>query len=179
MLPSIIAIGGPHGSGKSSVAKKISEELQMDYVSAGEVFRSIAVERNVTLEVLSKTAKTEPEIDRLIDDRTKELAYGATTNTIVDAQLAAHFTPKHTKLRIYITASLAVRNQRIASREGWSIEKATQETKIREEAERQRFFDLYAINVDDSSVYDVIVNTDRLDYDQTYNLCLSLVKSVL
>ena len=92
MARSIVAIGGPHGSGKSSVAKRLHEELKMNYLSAGEIFRQFAKERGYTLEDFSKLVINEPDIDREIDDRTKEL--GMKENTIVDAQLAAHFTPE-------------------------------------------------------------------------------------
>ena len=61
----IIAIGGPHGSGKSSVAQKLAQELAMNYVSAGSVFRNLAKERNYSLEEFSEVVVKEPNIDRL------------------------------------------------------------------------------------------------------------------
>ena len=46
MKLAVVAIGGPHGSGKSSIAKKIANEFNMNYLSAGEVFRKLAKEKN-------------------------------------------------------------------------------------------------------------------------------------
>ncbi|MHA2251052.1 MAG: AAA family ATPase, partial [Candidatus Kariarchaeaceae archaeon] len=55
MVLSIVAIGGPHGSGKSSVARKLAENLNMNYVSAGSIFRELANERKISLEEFSST----------------------------------------------------------------------------------------------------------------------------
>ncbi|MCH8906109.1 MAG: cytidylate kinase family protein [Candidatus Heimdallarchaeota archaeon] len=173
----IIAIGGPHGSGKSSVAKRLAEDFGMNFISAGVVFRSLAEERGLSVEELSEIATTEPSIDRQIDLRTKEL--GSRDNTVVDAQLAAFFTPTETAIRICITASKETRWKRIAKRDGKGFESARQETETRERTERQRFLDLYSIDVNDLSQYDVILNTDRLNEEQTFDLCKSIVEHAL
>jgi cytidylate kinase len=176
-LRSIIAIGGPHGSGKSSVARKLSEKYNMNYVSAGSVFRGMAKERHLSLKEFSELVINEPDIDREIDDRTKELS--KVDNTIVDAQLAVHFTPQDTLLKMCITASKDIRWDRIARRENISIEEAKTETLTREKSEQDRYFKLYQIDVWDTSFYDIIINSDRLDADQTYSICSTIVKHFL
>ncbi|MHA2171726.1 MAG: (d)CMP kinase [Candidatus Kariarchaeaceae archaeon] len=176
-MRSIIAIGGPHGSGKSSVARRLAEELEMNYVSAGKIFRELATERNYSLKEFSTLAINEPDIDYQIDNRTKEL--GNYENTVIDAQLAAHFTPKDATIRISITASPEVRWKRISLRDGTSLEEAQQETIVREKAENHRFNQLYNVDVNDFSLYDVVINNDRMSEDQTYQLCESIVKFIL
>lgn len=170
----IIAIGGPHGSGKSSVARKLAKELGMNYISAGEIFRQMAKERKLSLEQFSEIVLNEPEIDREIDKRTQ--IEGSKDNTLVDAQLAIYFTSKETALKICITASPQIRWERIAKRENIDIEAAKEETEIREKSERQRYLSLYDIDVNDLSKYDIIINSDRLDETQTYELTLLIAK---
>lgn len=177
MGSSIVAIGGPHGSGKSSVAKTLSEELEMNYISAGEIFRTLAKENNYTLKEFSKFVIEQPEIDRKIDERTKEL--GKIPNTIVDAQLAAHFTPDDAAIKICITASPDVRYKRIAKRDNINFEEAKKETIIRETSEQNRFSQLYDIDLNDLSFYDVIINTDRINQKQTYELTKLIVLKTL
>ena len=177
MTRSIVAIGGPHGSGKSSVAEKLAKILGMNYVSAGVLFRTLAKGRNQSLEELSKIATTESQIDINIDESTKKL--GNRDNTIIDAQLASHFSPLDTAIRICITASEEVRWQRIAKRDNISLEKAKKETDVREDAERNRFLSLYGIDVQDLSSYDIIIRNDRLNESETYKLCESIVTFVL
>ncbi len=172
----IIAIGGPHGSGKSSVAKRIAEAFDMNYVSAGQVFRQMARDLNLSLEEFSVIAEKEKKYDIEIDKRTEELA--KKDNTVVDAQLAA-YKASHADLRICITASPQVRWERIAKREKRSLADAKNETVVREEAERQRFKVLYDIDIDDLSVYDVIFNTDRLSEEDVFGLVYAVVKHVI
>ncbi len=177
MTRSIVAIGGPHGSGKSTIAKRLAVKLNMNYVSAGIVFRELAKERNLSLEELSKITIYEPGIDKKIDQRTLEL--GAIENTIVDAQLAAHFTPKDAIIRISITASPEVRWERIAKRDGISLEHARSETEIREKSERDRFLKMYNIDILDDMCYDVVVNNNRLSEEQTLEIVEVIVSYVL
>ena len=169
----IVAIGGPHGSGKSSVAKRLAEELEMNYISAGDVFRQIARERNLTLEEMSNKVLMEPKLDQQIDDRTKKL--GSKENTVVDAQLAAYFTPKNAILKMSINASFETRCKRIAARDNHTLQEATSETKTREKSERKRFLDLYNIDINDDTVYDIIINSDRMSEEETYQMAKSIV----
>ena len=97
MKLAVVAIGGPHGSGKSSIAKKIANEFNMNYLSAGEVFRNLAKEKKYTIEEFTNYALTHSEIDKEIDNRTAELS--KQSNTVVDAQLAAYFTPENSVLK--------------------------------------------------------------------------------
>lgn len=151
----------------------------MKLVSAGNIFRELAKERQLTLKQLSTIAEAETTIDLEIDKRTEKL--GKEDNTVVDAQLAAHFTPDNTNfespeiLKICITASPEVRWERIAIREKVSLGEAKGETIIREKAEEKRFQELYQIDINDLSVYDIVINTDHLGKDYVYNLVETIV----
>ena len=45
----IITIGGLAGTGTSTTAKTLSQEINIPFISAGDVFRQMAVENNMTL----------------------------------------------------------------------------------------------------------------------------------
>lgn len=173
----ILAIAGPHGSGKSLIAKNIAEEFKLAYVSAGNVFREVAKNRNITLEQLSYESANNTALDIEIDNRTKELS--KQDNTVVDAQLAAYFTSSNIDLKICITASPEVRWKRIAKRDGIYLEAAQQQTLVREDTEYQRFRSLYGIDVNDLSVYDIVINTDRLSKKNSYTLVATIVNSII
>ena len=49
----IIAVSGPHGSGKSTAAMKVAESLGYEYISAGELFREMAKNANMNIEEFS------------------------------------------------------------------------------------------------------------------------------
>jgi len=173
----IIAISGPHGSGKSTAARTVAELLNYTYVSAGQLFREMAKEKGLTIEELSKLAETNNEIDNYIDNKTVELAQ-VENGLIVDAQLGGWVLRKVADLIIYITAPLKTRIQRIAEREDRSIEEIKKETLMREESERDRYQKLYNINISDLSIYDVIINTKKYDAAGCVDIIMASVKKI-
>ncbi len=173
----IIAIAGPHGSGKSTVARKIASEFKLRYVSAGVVFRTYAAEHGFSLEELSKIVLEKPEIDREIDQRTKEEATKG--NVVIDAQLAGWITQDNNDFSIFITAPFEVRCQRIATRENISLEQAIRETRVREESEAKRFKELYGVDIWDLSIYDLVINTQRVTAEETTQLVRSAIAEVV
>ena len=53
MAPMIVAIDGPAGSGKSTVARRLAERLGFRYVDTGAMYRALtwlALERGVDLD---------------------------------------------------------------------------------------------------------------------------------
>ena len=70
----IITIGGLAGSGTTTAAKILSEKLQIPYLSAGEIFRQMAVEKGMDILEFGKFAEGNDEIDLEIDRRQALLA---------------------------------------------------------------------------------------------------------
>jgi cytidylate kinase len=68
-----VTVSGPPGSGTTSLSKKLSETFSFKFISAGEVFRSLAKERGMDLIEFGKLCESDPEVDRLIDERQKEI----------------------------------------------------------------------------------------------------------
>ncbi len=159
----LITIGGLHGTGKSSVAEIIAKEFRLRRVSAGQLFRGLAVEHHMSLEEFSRFAEGNEKIDRMLDDRLG--AEARKGNAVIDGQLAAWMAEGHSDLSILLTAPLDVRVRRIAERDSVDFEKAKHETITREESERTRYLRYYNIDISDLSVYDIILNTDKYDLE--------------
>ncbi|MEM0353855.1 MAG: cytidylate kinase, partial [Archaeoglobaceae archaeon] len=68
------------------------------------------------------------------------------------------------------------RYHRIARREGKDINEVRQETKLREEVERRRYQKFYGINVDDWSIYDLIVNSTRIQAEKIAEIIAKAVE---
>ena len=151
-----IAISGPPGSGTTTVAKLVAEKLGYELISAGEIFRQMARERGYTIEEFSKIAEENEEIDYYIDRTQKELAKSK-KNVVVEGRLSAWVVED--SFRVFIFAPEDVRVERIAKREGKSIEKVREETRRREMHERSRYRKYYGINIDDWSIYHLIFNS--------------------
>jgi len=154
----VIAISGLHGAGKTTAARTLVKKFGLKYISAGTVFRQMAKERGMTLEEFSRYSERHPKIDRQIDLRTARAA--REDNMLVDARLAG-WMAKGADIRILLTAPLKVRVLRISKREGRSYKEVLAETVRRERSEAKRFKRFYGIDVDDWSVFDIVLNTEH------------------
>jgi len=173
----VVAVAGLPGSGKSTLAKKLAEQLRLRYVSSGSIFRNIAKERGLTLEELSKLAEEDPNIDRYIDTKAYEEAVKGCV--VVDAHIAGWILKDVADVKIFLQASLNARANRIAARDGKSFEEALNEVKLREASESRRFKEFYGIDFSDLSVYDLIINTEVFNAEETLDIALKAVEFVL
>ena len=171
----VITVSGLHGSGTSTQARRLAEALGLRYVSAGLLFRRIAEERGLTLEELSRLAEEDPELDRMIDERTKEEARRG--GVVIDATLAG-WMAEDADLKIFLTAPLEERIKRIARRERLSLDEARRETLKREQSERERFKRYYGIDINDLSIYDVVLNTALFKPDATARILRRIVQEL-
>lgn len=154
-----ITIGGAPGSGKSAAAKLLSERSRIHYISAGDVFRTLAEERNMSLAEFGELAEEDLEFDRLIDEKQQELAEQY-DDVIVDGRLSAHMIT-NADLRVWLTAPLEVRAERVAFRDEIEYDKAHSRIVAREACENKRYQEFYNIDMNDLSAYDLIINTSH------------------
>jgi len=171
-----IAIGGLHGTGKSTYAKALAAHFKLRHVSAGQAFRRIAVERGMGLDELSRVAAADPAIDRMVDELTKEEALAG--NVVIDGRLSP-WMASAADAKIFLTAPEPVRLQRMAKRDSMSMEEATELTRLREEVEGERYRRYYGIDVEDLSVYDLIVDTSLYPIEEVSRVLIDAVGQIL
>ena len=68
-----IAIDGPAGAGKSTIAKRLAKELGYRYVDTGAIYRTVAY----FLDLLGVSPKDVDGVERYIDELTIEIEYDA------------------------------------------------------------------------------------------------------
>jgi predicted cytidylate kinase len=171
-----ITISGPPGSGKTTACSKLSEKLGVEAVVFGKIFRELAAEKHLTLVELGALAEKDPSIDKMIDSRLVETAR-ANENIILESRLSAYMLHRNgiPAFKIYLDASPEVRVARIGIREGDTLEHAMSETVDRQKSEAKRYKMYYDIDIEDLSIYDLVINTDDLDPDQVLETILEAV----
>ena len=64
-----IAIDGPAGAGKSTIAKRLAKELGYYYVDTGAIYRTVAY----FMDLLGVSPKDADGVERYIDERTIQI----------------------------------------------------------------------------------------------------------
>ena len=167
----IITVSGPHGTGKSTYAAQLADALRIRHVSAGAVFRRIAKEKKISLEELGEKALEDPSIDKLVDERT--VAEADRGNVVIDGQLAGWILKDRSDLRIYLTAPEDIRLERIAKRDKVGVREAQAQTEQRESVQRERYLRHYGFQVEDRSIYHLILDTSLGSIEDTAKVLVS------
>ena len=105
MKKSIITLTGFPGSGKSSTADAVAEELHYTRFSSGDFMRAMAIKRGVTLDELQQIAKSDPTIDQEIDQAVRDK--GDEENLVIDSRTAFHWIPESFKVFLKIDPHIA------------------------------------------------------------------------
>lgn len=168
MKSKIITIAGALGSGKSSTAKLVAQELGYKHFSSGDLFRAIAKERGVSIEEINKTAELEQEIDHATDARLRDMAHGS--ELVIDSRMAYHWMPNSFKVYLNLAPQTAaerifshIKNEGRMSQSAESVEAVLRATTERRESEKKRYWNLYQVDADDLSPFDAVIDTATMD----------------
>ena len=172
-----IAVSGPPGSGKTTYARRLAEDLGLEFYSAGMLFRELARRKGLSLLELNELAAKDPSIDIEIDMMTREL--GEKGGVVIEGHLVAWILRDVADVKVYVTAPLEVRVSRIAARDSVSIEEAARETLRREMLHRRRFLEYYGVDISDLTVFDLVVDTSKMGVEETYQVIKTFVVNLL
>ena len=176
-----ITITGALHSGKSTIAKAISKALDYTYFSVGELQRKLAVEKNMSITEYNKYM-LDNNLDNEVDNRTAEIGK-ENENFIFDARLAWHFIPD--SFKIYLKVNLNVAVERAMKNERGNSEKydSEQEAKVniieRRRLEICRFKDIYGVDIDKESNYDLVIDTSHISIEEAIGEALDAIKRVM
>jgi predicted cytidylate kinase len=169
----IITIGGPPGSGKTTVAKLLSKELGKKVYVIGEIFRALAKEKGCTLAEFGEMASRDHTIDMEIDKKTVEMA--KSEDFIMEGRLAGVMLHRNNipAFKIWLDADIMTRTKRITKREGEDIEEIGQRILEREDCEKKRYHDIYGIKLDEKEIYDLVIDTSNISAEEVVKTILN------
>ena len=171
----IITIGGLAGTGTTTLAEVLSEKLDVQFISAGFIFRQMAAERGMSVLEFSEFAEGNDEIDKEIDKRQAEIAESS-ENLIIEGRLSAYFV--EADLKLWLMTPFEVRSKRIAQREDKSVDVAKSEIITREKSEALRYKEIHNIDISNMEIYDLIVNTDSFDLESISEIIIQTLKVI-
>ncbi|MEM1566381.1 MAG: cytidylate kinase family protein [Candidatus Bathyarchaeia archaeon] len=181
--PVIICVCGMAGSGKSTVAKKLAEKYGLKYYSGGDALKALAIEKGYkpiekgwweSPEGLSfmDNRNRNPEFDKAVDKKLLEVAEQG--NVVLDSWTMPWLLKKGFK--IWLEASAKKRAERVAKRDGISIEKALEALRSKEEKTKSIYKKLYGFSLgEDFTPFHLILDTDNLTADEVFQTLVAVL----
>lgn len=185
----IITITGLPGSGKSTLGKPLADALGMEYHYMGNIVRTCAKRRGMTLNEYLKLGETDASIDREVDAYQIELGKHS-DNFVIEGRPSFYLIPHSVK--VFLTVSLAegarrikgdlddkekaqIRNEGVSGSE----EAIIQRVKERIASDRRRFKKYYGIpDAYDPACFDIVVDTTDKTPEATLQVVLQKIRDM-
>jgi len=168
----VITVGGPPGSGTSTLCRALQERTSLRYVYAGQIFRDMAKERGLSLMDLSRISASDPSIDNDLDS--KMMIEAKKGNAILEGRMIGPLCSREgvPSVRIYVDADPKVRAARVHGRDGGEFSEVLKNMFEREQLERERYKEFYNIDPADPIWYDLVLDSTSMDPEQVLGAVL-------
>jgi predicted cytidylate kinase len=172
----IITISGTPGSGKSTVGQLLNEKLRIDYIYSGQIFRELAKKYNMSLEEFGRYCENNENIDKELDE--KQLSILKKGNIILEGRLAGWIAYKNKvkSFKIMLNADFETRLKRIIQREDGEYHKRKKELLKREKSEEKRYRKYYNIDIKDTSIYDLIIDSANKNPNEIIQIIIKKIE---
>jgi cytidylate kinase len=162
----LVTVSGPPGSGTTTASEHVAARLGVALASGGAVFRAMAVERGLSLAEFGRYATDHPEVDTELDTRLAQRANAG--DVVIESRLAGWIARNEgiAAVTTFLDCDPKVRAARVAAREAVPLEQALAENDERERVERARYLALYAVDIEDTSIYDLVLDAGELSPEE-------------
>lgn len=170
--PLKITVSGDIGSGKSTFAKRLATDLNVERIYIGALMREEAARRDLTLDEFQPLLTTDDTFDRQVDALQNEKSK-TMTRGIFEGRTAWHFVDQPT-VRLFFKVDPRVAAERLwnstdATRDQYqSIEDVVAANETRKQAEEKRYHDYYGISAYDPKNFDLIIDTSNKSIEEVY-----------
>ena len=165
-----IAISSHSGCGNTTATNNVGATLSLEVVNY--TFRDLAKDLNVPFEAIQQGASKSRIYDFLTDLNLMRAA--SRPRVVVGSRLAGWLVDAD--LRVWLHAPLEARAKRIFQREPdkhAGYESVLYRTLQRDEQNRKRYLEIYGIDINDRSDFDIIINTEKLTAEQVSSLIVA------
>jgi cytidylate kinase len=157
----VIAIDGPAGAGKSTVAKAVASKLGFTYLDSGAMYRAVALSllrdpsgtaperaREIEIDFKDPNLRTpevseaasrvaqDPDVRTALVDRQREFLKDG--DWVAEGRDIGTVVAPHAELKVFLTANPEERARRRAKELGADVETVLREQAIRDEQDRSR-----------------------------------------
>ncbi|HLM83694.1 MAG TPA: cytidylate kinase family protein [Candidatus Bathyarchaeia archaeon] len=180
----IISFNGDEGSGKSTIAEKVAQELGYPRYYMGQIFRDMAKKRGLSLVEYLKLGETDPNVDKEVDDYLLQIARGS-SDFVIESRTAWHLIPQSLKIYLKVKEEegakrifkqLQEKNSRNEDKKIDSIESVLASNRTRKETDDLRYKKYYGIDIRNPKNYDFVLDTTNLSPEEVFQKTISFIK---
>jgi len=184
-----IVISGWPAVGKTTIAYKLAEEFGIVMYNGGDILKMLAEEDKgysvkrddwwdtIEAKKFMEERNSNPSFDKKVDDKLIQIVKkgGAVITSytlpwlVVDEPVII--------IKFWLRGSQENRAKRMANRDGISFAEAERITKLRDEENKRIYYRLYGFRFgEDLTVFDYVLNTDRLSLDSLVEISKLIVR---
>ena len=181
-----IVVSGPPAIGKTTIAKGLASEFNLQYLSGGDILKELASEQGFSSDgndwwdteegmPFLNQRKDNPEFDKKVDDRLKTLFQNG------DVVITSYTLPWIVDggIKIWLSGTLENSAKRMQSRDNLTEINALDIVKKRFNENKLIYKNLYNFEFgDDLSVFDRIIQTDGLNAQQVLDKAKSIAREL-
>ncbi len=159
---SVLTVGGLPGTGTSTLCRILEQRMGIPYVYAGQIFRDQAKARDMSLADFGALCQEDPAVDQALDDEQVRIMQRG--DVLMEGRLSGYLAARHgvEALKVWVTCDEDERLRRIIERDGGDMATQRARTLAREASEADRYRRYYDIDLDDLSVYDLVLDSTNI-----------------
>jgi cytidylate kinase len=184
-----IVISGWPAVGKTTIACKLAEEFDIVMYNGGDILKMLAEEDKgysvkrddwwdtIEAKKFMEERKSDPSFDKKVDDKLIQIVKkgGAVITSYTLPWLVED--ESVIIIKFWLRGSPENRAKRMANRDSISFAEAKRITKLRDEENKRIYYRLYGFRFgEDLTVFDYVLNTDRLSLDSLVEISKLIVR---
>ncbi|MFH1366987.1 MAG: (d)CMP kinase [Patescibacteria group bacterium] len=183
----IISISGKPGSGKSTIAKRLAQDLGYKRYYMGDIFRAASKKKNLTLVEYLKLGEKDHSIDKEVDKQLSEIGKRE-DNLVIEGRTAYHFIPQSLKIFLDVDENIGakrvfedfkINSMRNEARQVTNVEDVLQINRERMKSDEKRYREIYGIDVFNPDNFDFFLDTTSFSKEEEYQKIFKYIKNRL
>lgn len=181
----IISFNGEHGSGKSTIAKMVAEQLGYSRYYMGQIMRDMAAENGMTLAEFRELRRNDHNIDEEVDKYLIKISKEQ-EKAVIESRTAWYFIPQSFKIylkvedvegakRIYSE----IQSNDVRKKEDTnlcSVEDVLKSERKRREEDNAIYKKYYNIDIHQEKNYDFVLDTTNLSKQEVFEKVMEVIK---